>query len=116
MSRDIYQKRKEPPDMDMSRNNYQNRKKPPALEMSRGNGQKGCVYKYQIAAPKSIFKFHSQENLFFQQPAFYIVHPCLITLLLPWTIQLVPTVWTLAIAKTDLDDFFGPNMIPTTGM
>ena len=57
-----------------------------------------------------------KTNHFFQPSSFYLVHPWLTTLLAPWRSLLVPTMWTLAIVKTDLDDFLGPKTIPTTCM
>ena len=31
-----------------------------------------------------------------------------------WTNWLAPTIWTLVNAKTDLDEFLGPKILPTT--
>ena len=42
--------------------------------------------------------------------------PWLTTLLLPWTISIVPNMWTLENAKTDLVDFLGRKMIPIACM
>ena len=50
----------------------------------------------------------------FSATSILFVHPWLTTLLLPWTNWLAPTMWTLARVKTDLDDFLGPKMTPTT--
>ena len=64
---------------------------------------------------ESFFNFHSQKSTrFFQLPAFYLDHPWPTTLQKLWTNWLAPTMWTLASVKTDLDDFLGPKMTPTT--
>ena len=58
--------------------------------------------------------FNLKNKSLFQLPAFCLVHPWLTTLQKPWTNWLAPTMWILAIVKTDLDDFHGPKMTPTT--
>ena len=58
--------------------------------------------------------FNHKNKSLFQLPAFCLVHPWLTTLLLPWTNWLAQTMWTLANVKTDLDNFLGPKMPPTT--
>ena len=87
MSPDKDQKRKEPPNFEMSRDKDRKRREPTHMKMSRDNGQKRIVYKDPIAVPKSFFTFQSQKKTshFFQLPVFYLVHPGLTTLLLPWT-------------------------------
>ena len=96
--------------------------------MSRDNDQKRkyfLIRKYHVTLPrKKAVTYISQINVqlsflkkstrFLQLPAFYLVHPWPTTLQRPWTYWLAPTMWTLARVKTDLDDFLGPKMTPTT--
>ena len=129
MSRDKDRKRKEPPDIDVSRDIYQKRKEPRDMDMSMTNiktGKNLLLWKCHVAMARkdafistelqlqnhSLIFIHKKIFSFSNQRSISFIHG--LTLLLPWTISLVPTVWTLAIAKTDLDDFLGPNMIPTT--
>ena len=53
---------------------------------------------------------------FFQVQDCYVIHAWLTTLLLRWTGQFVPIMWTLEDHMTDLNNFVGPKMTPTTGM
>ena len=90
----------------MSRDNDQKKKEVPYMEMSRDTD----AYKssdFLLSNHCSIF--FPESTRFFQLPAFYLVHPWLTTLLLPWTNWLAPTMWTLAKVKTDLDNFLGPE-------
>ena len=89
--------------------------------MSRDNDQKGKDYpllkchvtmtkKYAWLGEKLQLQNHSltftnKNKSPFQLWAFCLVHFWLTTLLFPWTGQLVPTIWTLAKAKTGLDNF-----------
>ena len=95
--------------MAMSRDNDQKRKECPYMEMSRDND----VYKSnEMQLQNHSLTFIHESN--FQLPAFFLVQPWLTTLQKPWTNWLAPTMWTLANVKTDLDDFLGPKMTPTT--
>ena len=58
--------------------------------------------------------FSQKSTRFLQLPAFYLVDPWPTTVQKPWTNWLVPTMWTLASVKTDLDSFLGPKTTPTT--
>ena len=70
--------------MEMLRDNEQKRKGSPYMELSRDNDQKKDAY---ISNKKQLqnhsLAFIRQST--FQLPAFYLVHPWLTTLLLPWT-------------------------------
>ena len=69
--------------MEMSRDNDQKRKESPYMELSRDNDQKdACISNGKQLQNQSLTFIH-QSN--FQLPAFYLVHPWLKTLLLPWT-------------------------------
>ena len=71
--------------MEMSRDNDQKRKQSPYMELSRDNDQKNTYISNEKQLQNhSLICIHKKINRF-QLPAFYLVHPWLTTLLLPWT-------------------------------
>ena len=104
--------------MDRSRDKDQKGKETPYRELSRDNDQKEAYIGNRLQLPNHLLTsvYEKQTNHLFQLSAFYLVHPWLTTLLLPRIISLVPTLWFLENVKTDLVNFFGPNLIPNTWM
>ena len=97
------------------------------MEMSRviKNGKNILIWKCHVTMTKKDAYTSNEKQLQnhsltfihysnFQLPAFYLAHPWPTILQKPWTNWLAPTMWTLASVKTDLDDFLGPKMTPTT--
>ena len=64
----------------------------------------------------SITTIRKNKSVSFQLLTFYLVHPWPSKLMLPWTSYIEQTMWILANAKTDLDYFFAPRMIPISCM
>ena len=71
--------------METSRDNDQKRRKSPYMEMSRDNDQKHAYISQGIQLQNHSLISFTKTNHFFQLPAYYLVHPWLKTLLLPWT-------------------------------
>ena len=72
--------------MEMSSDDVQKRKESPFMDKSRDNEQKKCVYINNEMRLTIILQLSfTKTNHFFQLPPFYLVHPWLTTLLLPWT-------------------------------
>ena len=67
----------------MSRGNDQKRKQSPYTEISRDNDQKHAYISNEMQLQNHSSTFFHKSN--FQLPAFYLVHPWLTTLPLPWT-------------------------------
>ena len=80
-----HQKRQEVPFMEKSRDNDQKRKESHYMEKSRDNDQKDAYKSNEMQLQNHSITFLHKNKSLFQPPPFYLVHPCLTTLLLPWT-------------------------------
>ena len=83
----------------------------PSKETSRHNDHKRSIFRQKPESPKSFLNFFSKTDHFFQLPAFCLTekYPDLTALLLPWTISLAQTIWTLKSARTNSNYFLGPK-------
>ena len=116
------------PEQEFSHDNDQKRNKSPYLKISHGFDQ---IRKNQVAMIKKeacmsknlqhqshSSSLLSKTNHFFQLPALHVnmQTSCLTAPLLPWTNSLVPTMWFLKRARTDLVDFLCSRVISITWM
>ena len=84
------------------------------MEMSRDNDQKIAYISDELQLQNPFQLSFTKVDHLSRLPAFHLDNTWLTTLLVPWISWLVPTMWTSANAKTELDNLQGPEMIPFT--
>ena len=101
-----------------SHDNDQEKKCSKFLKLSRDSVRKKAYRSKKLSfSPKYLHFFSSSENnQFFQLPTFYLIHPALTTLLIPYASYLLPNMWSMENAKTDLDLFLTVKMTAFTSV